>query len=76
MSQTNHKVQVCILILTGLGMFLVSLSAPMWRCVGFTSFLVAQPFWMVTSWRNGQWGIFLLSIVYAVSAVNGIWRLL
>lgn len=35
--------------------------------------LVAQPAWLYASWQAGQWGIFLLSIVYAVAWVRGIY---
>jgi len=34
--------------------------------------IVAQPFWMYATWQAGQWGIFLLSFVYAAGWLRGI----
>lgn len=34
--------------------------------------LAAQPFWMVATWQAAQWGIFALSIVYAIGWARGI----
>ena len=35
--------------------------------------LIGQPAWLYASWQAGQWGIFVLSIVYAVAWVRGIY---
>lgn len=42
-----------------------------WACV---LGLAAQPFWFYTSWQADQWGIFLLSIAYALAWLRGFWR--
>ncbi|MEP7367728.1 MAG: hypothetical protein ABI972_31090 [Acidobacteriota bacterium] len=34
--------------------------------------LVAQPFWLFASWKAEQYGIFLLSFVYAAGWMRGI----
>lgn len=34
--------------------------------------MVGQPFWLYTSYTNHQWGIFVLSIVYAYAWWIGI----
>jgi hypothetical protein len=34
--------------------------------------IIAQPFWMWTTWQAGQWGIFALSFVYAAGWARGI----
>lgn len=46
-----------------------------WACI-FGMF--AQPFWLYATYQAGQWGIFLLSFVYAIGWARGIktywWR--
>jgi len=39
---------------------------------GFVLGLLSQPFWFVTSYLNKQWGVFVLSIVYAGVWIYGI----
>jgi nicotinamide riboside transporter PnuC len=41
---------------------------------GFVLGLAAQPFWFITSYANGQWGIFLVSFLYAASWIYGIYE--
>lgn len=41
---------------------------------GFVLGLVSQPFWLMTSYLNEQWGIFFLSIVYAGIWIYGIYE--
>lgn len=36
--------------------------------------IVAQPFWMYATWHAEQWGIFLLSFVYAAGWIRGIYN--
>ena len=33
--------------------------------------LCAQPFWFYATWKAQQWGIFALSIIYALSWLRG-----
>lgn len=42
-----------------------------WACV---LGLIGQPFWFYASWQADQWGIFLLSIAYALAWMRGFWR--
>lgn len=39
-----------------------------WACI---LGLIAQPFWFYASWQADQWGIFLLSIAYAMAWLRG-----
>lgn len=41
---------------------------------GFVLGLFAQPFWFITAFTNQQWGVFLVSIVYAGSWSFGIYE--
>jgi nicotinamide riboside transporter PnuC len=41
---------------------------------GFVFGLLSQPFWFITSFLNGQWGIFILSIFYTVSWTYGVYE--
>jgi nicotinamide riboside transporter PnuC len=41
---------------------------------GFVFGLISQPFWYITSYLNGQWGVFFLSIVYSFSWAFGIYQ--
>ena len=41
---------------------------------GYILGLMAQPFWLYSSWKAQQWGIFLLSFWYAYSWANGIYN--
>lgn len=41
---------------------------------GFVLGLVSQPFWLITSYLNKQWGVFLLSAVYVFSWAYGIYE--
>lgn len=35
--------------------------------------LLGQPFWFYASWTSGQWGVFAVSILYALAWLRGIW---
>lgn len=41
---------------------------------GFVLGLLAQPFWFITSYLNGQWGVFLVSFIYSASWIYGIYE--
>ena len=41
---------------------------------GFVFGALAQPFWFYTAYVNQQWGVFLVSFVYAASWIYGIWQ--
>ncbi len=41
---------------------------------GFVFGLLSQPFWLLTSFINQQWGVFILSIAYTVVWIYGIYE--
>lgn len=41
---------------------------------GFVFGLLSQPFWVLTSYLNSQWGVLLLSIIYTGSWIYGIYE--
>ena len=41
---------------------------------GFVLGLVSQPFWLITSYLNKQWGVFFLSAVYVFSWGYGVYE--
>jgi hypothetical protein len=41
-----------------------------WACIFG---MLGQPFWLYATWKAGQLGMFVLSIVYAVAWMRGIW---
>lgn len=61
--------QTMIFILGSLAIFLISVKNKYGFIVGFLS----QPFWLYASWSNRQWGIFILSIIYMISWLIGIY---
>jgi len=41
---------------------------------GFVIGLISQPFWLITSYLNKQWGVLLLSAVYVFSWAYGVYE--
>ena len=41
---------------------------------GFIAGLLSQPFWYLTAYINKQWGVFLVSIIYTISWILGIYE--
>ena len=41
---------------------------------GFVLGLASQPFWIITSYINKQWGVLLLSVVYVGSWAYGVYE--
>ncbi|GEM_PF-619053 len=41
---------------------------------GFVVGFLSQPFWLITSFINKQWGVFILSIIYVGSWILGIYE--
>lgn len=35
--------------------------------------MIGQPFWFYASWKAGQWGIFAVSVLYALAWMKGLW---
>jgi nicotinamide riboside transporter PnuC len=61
--------QIGVFIFGVLGIFLVARKNK-W---GFVFGLLAQPFWLITSYTHGQWGVFLVTIFYTGSWFYGIY---
>lgn len=62
--------QIFILILGSLAIFLIAIKNK-W---GFVVGLLSQPFWVYSAYKNEQWGIFILSIVYIINWSIGIYN--
>lgn len=41
-----------------------------WACIFG---MLGQPFWFYASWRAEQWGIFAVSVLYALAWMKGLW---
>uniref|UniRef100_A0A1A7GEJ3 Uncharacterized protein n=1 Tax=biofilter metagenome TaxID=1070537 RepID=A0A1A7GEJ3_9ZZZZ len=35
--------------------------------------MLGQPFWFYASWQADQWGIFAVSVLYALAWMKGLW---
>lgn len=66
-------IQAAILVLSGAAAFLATRGTPAALAWGCALGLLGQPFWLVSSWRNRQWGIFVLSLWYLWSWGSGLW---
>ena len=62
--------QVAIAIL-GIGAIFLIARKNKW---GFVIGLLSQPFWLITSYLNKQWGVFLLSVIYIGMWTYGIYE--
>lgn len=62
--------QVMIFVLGVMATFLVARKNK-W---GFVLGLLSQPFWYITTYAHGQWGIFFLSLAYTFSWAYGCWN--
>jgi len=43
-----------------------------WQRWSYIFILISEPFWFYTSYINGQWGIFLTSLIYTYGGLEGI----
>jgi hypothetical protein len=41
---------------------------------GFVWGLLGQPFWFWTTIKKKEWGIFILSVAYAILWTKGVWK--
>jgi hypothetical protein len=41
---------------------------------GFVLGLASQPFWYITTYTHGQWGIFFLNFAYTFVWIYGVWE--
>lgn len=63
--------QVAILIFGATAIWVVG-RPESWSKYGFILGCCSQPFWIVTSFMNEQWGIFALSLWYSYSWAQGV----
>lgn len=66
-------VQVIIFILSSSAIWLVG-RREKWSRYGYIAGLLAQPFWIYTSYKTQQWGIFAMSFIYIYSWSQGIYN--
>lgn len=45
-------------------------NARRWACIFG---MLGQPFWFYASWKVGQWGVFAVSMLYALAWMKGVW---
>jgi hypothetical protein len=63
--------QVVVFVLGVACIWMISLNNK-WSKYGMIVGFVAQPFWLLTSWRSESWGVFALAAVYLGIYANGI----
>lgn len=68
----SNFVQVVILLCSAAACVLHSFTQHSAKRWAFRASLVAQPFWFYTASKNGQWGIMLLSFLFAFMATRGL----
>jgi hypothetical protein len=70
--------QIAIGVTSVTAVWLSQDSRPRWRRWAGIFGLIGQPFWMYTSWKASQWGIFGLCFLYTYCWVRGLrqqwWR--
>jgi hypothetical protein len=67
----NNILQSLLLILSALSIFLISRGQKL-ELYGFITGLICQPLWLITSYKNKQWGIFILALFYIYCNIYGI----
>jgi len=69
----DHAVQAGLILLSTAAIWLVG-GKSRFRRWGYVAGVASEPLWLYTSWVNGQWGVFLLSIVYGILWARGAWN--
>lgn len=62
--------QICIFVFGFTSVLLLAFNLK----IGFIIGLLAQPFFIYTSWKNKQWGLFYLTFAYIISWSLGIYN--
>lgn len=74
MSPSRSAVEQTTIALCGIATVWLSqdpdVSLQRWACVVG---LIAQPFWLTTTYRAKQWGMFVLAIGYTLGFMRGVW---
>jgi hypothetical protein len=65
--------QIAIMIFGASAIWLVSRKEK-WNRWGYILGMCGQPFWIYTTIQNEQWGILIMTLVYAYSWAQGIWN--
>lgn len=65
-------IQLAIFILGGLGAALIALGGHL-APFGFLAALLAQPLWLIDTWRSRKWGMFAMACWYTVVWGYGAW---
>ena len=68
----TNFVQACLLIFSGLAAYMLTSKKNKIRFFGCIIGLIGQIFWFWSSISTGAWGIFLLTIFYAIVYSRGI----
>lgn len=69
---SENLLQLSLLALGACVIALLSCKRLLLRRAGFALGVLHQPLWLITAWRHGQWGLFLLSVWYTLAYLNGI----
>ena len=64
--------QWLIMILGAAAIWLVGRKNFKYKRIGFFCGLISQPFWIYSSWKGHQWGIFILSVWYTYAWFDGL----
>jgi len=70
----DTTLQCAILLMGAATVWLLCLKSPRWQRWGCAVGFAAEPFWLWSSWRNEQWGVFVLCWVYGAVYAVGWWR--
>ena len=65
--------QIAIAILGAAAAWLSQERRESWRRWACIFGMLGQPFWIYASWKDGQWGIFVVSVIYAMAWMRGLW---
>lgn len=65
--------QIAIAILGAAAAWLSQERRESWRRWACIFGMLGQPFWFYASWQAGQWGIFAVSVLYALAWMRGLW---
>ncbi len=64
-------VQAVLLVLSGTAVYLLASKNERRQFVGCLIGICGQPLWLWSAWIHGQWGIFILSVVFLYSYGRG-----
>ena len=65
--------QLAIAVFGVTAVFLSQDGRASWRRWAPVFGLLSQPFWFYATWRAEQWGVFVLSLLYAAAWAHGFW---